>query len=85
MIRRIALALACAATCAAAQEAPDADGRRILEKFHALRPSVSDLAWYQLEWTASLKEAKAKAARDRRPICLLVCLNIYGNLYTGHC
>ena len=83
MIRRLTIVLALAASTALGQDAPDAG--KILDRFESLRPSVSDLAWYQLDWAPSLKDARAKAAADKRPICLLVCLNVYGNLYTGHC
>ncbi len=84
-VRRIAVTLALAVSCALAQDSPDADAKRILDRFQALRPAVAELGWYQLDWAPSLKEARAKAAADKRPICLLVCLNVYGNLYTGHC
>ena len=70
---------------ASALAAQDAEVRRILDASQTLKPPVSELGWYQLDWAPSLKEAKERAAREKRPICALICLNVYGNMFTGHC
>ena len=82
MVPRMLAALIMMASLAAAQ---DAEVKKVLETYQSLKPSVKDLAWYQLDWVSSLKEAKEKAAREKRPICALVCINTYGNMFTGHC
>jgi hypothetical protein len=58
---------------------------RILEKFDGVRPRDKDLAVFQLDWVQTLKEAKKKAADEKRPVFLLVVTNSFGNLHTGHC
>ena len=66
-------------------QAPDADKQRILDKYRLVRPNEKDLAIFQLDWVPTLKEARGRAAKERRPILLLVVMNSYGNLFTGHC
>ena len=66
-------------------QAPDADLQKILDKYRLFRPADKDLAIFQLDWVPTLKEARDRAARERRPILLLVVTNSYGNLFTGHC
>ena len=70
---------------ASAARTQEAEVPKILEAYRAARPEVKDLGWYQLDWASSLKEARERAAREGRPICLLVCINVFGNLFTGHC
>jgi hypothetical protein len=57
----------------------------VLEKYRKFRPADSELGIYRLSWVATLKEARERAAKEERPIFLLVCTNSYGNLFTGHC
>jgi hypothetical protein len=59
--------------------------RNVLDKFRSFRPDDNDLAIYQLDWAPTLKDAKEKAAREQRPIFLIVVTNSFGNMYTGHC
>ena len=66
-------------------QAPDGDVRTILDKYRLARPADKDLAIFQLDWVPTLQEATQRAARQRRPILLLVVTNSYGNLFTGHC
>jgi hypothetical protein len=66
-------------------QAPDADVQKILDKYRLSRPADKDLAIFQLDWVPTLKEARGRAAKEQRPILLLVVLNSYGNLFTGHC
>ena len=76
------LALAIAAS---SHSADPSDVRSVLEKFESVRPQAADLGLYQLDWMPSLKAAKEKAAREERPILLVVVTNSFGDLYTGHC
>jgi hypothetical protein len=65
--------------------APNAEVQKVLERFRSAHPSDKDLAVFQLDWVPALKTAREKAAKEQRPILLLVVTNSYGNLYTGHC
>jgi hypothetical protein len=68
----------------ASQAAQDDD---ILQAFAAARPADHELGIFQLDWADSFKDAKARAAREKRPI-FLVCttqLKDAGNLRDGHC
>ena len=66
-------------------QAPDGDVQKILDKYRRFRPADKDLAIFQLDWVPTLKEARERAAKEQRPILLLVVTNSYGNLLTGHC
>ena len=66
-------------------QAPDGDVRTILDQYRRFRPADKDLAIFQLDWVPTLKDARERAAKERRPILLLVVTNSYGNLFTGHC
>jgi hypothetical protein len=57
----------------------------VLAKFRAARPDAKDLAIFQLDWAPTLKEAKAKAVKERRPILLIVVTNSFGDIHSGHC
>jgi hypothetical protein len=59
--------------------------RTTLDKYRLARPADKDLAIFQLDWVPTLKEARGRAAQERRPILLLVVTNSYGDLFTGHC
>lgn len=68
----------------ASTAAPEQD---ILKAYEAARPADRDLGVFQLDWADSFKHAKARAAREQRPI-FLVCttqLKDAGNLRDGHC
>ena len=64
-----------------------ARGRRLSTKicrksstsFRAARPDAKDLAIFQLDWMPTLKEAKVKAAKEQRPILMIVVENSFGN------
>ena len=60
------------------------DLAQVEEKFKSARPAEKDLALYSLDWSPSLKEAKERAAREERPIFLVVVTNSYGDLFSGH-
>jgi hypothetical protein len=56
----------------------------ILDKYQAVRPGAEDLAWFALDWAATLKDARERAAREQRPI-LFLHTNGRGNLFCGFC
>jgi len=66
-------------------QAPHADVQKILDKYRLFRPADKDLAIFQLDWMPTVKDARERAAKEQRPILLLVVTNSYGNLFTGHC
>jgi hypothetical protein len=70
---------------AGAQGADQNDVKSALDKYQSVRPQAADLALYQLDWTPTLKAAKERAAKEERPIFLVVVTNSFGDLYTGHC
>jgi hypothetical protein len=76
------LATACVAN---AHGADQSDVKSILDKFQSVRPQEADLALYQLDWMPTLKAAKERAAKEERPIFLVVVTNSFGDLYSGHC
>ena len=61
------------------------DVQGVLDKYGAVRPKDADLAIYQLDWSPTLKAAKEKAAKGGRPIFLVLVLNSFGNVCSGHC
>lgn len=69
----------------AAQGDPAAE--RVLEKVRAARPTDEALAIYRHDWAPTWEEARTRAAKEKRPIFLVVNTNITGptNFYTGHC
>lgn len=84
------LASAAAAPRAAVSEGtgpPEADAGRILAAYQAARPPDRDLGVFRLDWAASLKEAKARAAREKRPIFFVSTTQLKdaGDLKGGHC
>jgi hypothetical protein len=76
------LAMACVARTHGADQS---DVKAVLEKFQSVRPQETDLALYQLDWMPTLREAKEKAAKEDRPIFLVVVTNSFGDLFSGHC
>jgi hypothetical protein len=79
------VAVLAAACVAAARGADQSDVKSVLDMFQSVRPQEADLALYQLDWAPTLKEAREKAAREERPIFLVVVTNSFGDLYSGHC
>jgi lysophospholipase L1-like esterase len=57
----------------------------ILDRFAKARPESKHLAVFQLDWAATLQEAKARAVKEKRPIFFLAVTNSFGNMFTGHC
>ena len=65
--------------------AEDSAAKRILAGYQALRPTVKDLAMYRLDWEESLDSALKRAAKENRPICLIIIHAKYGDITSGHC
>jgi hypothetical protein len=59
--------------------------KRILAGYQALRPASRDLAMYRLDWAESLDVALKRAARENRPVCLVIIFAKYGDMASGHC
>jgi hypothetical protein len=76
------LGMACAAN---ARGADLGDVKGVLDRFQSVRPQAADLALYQLDWVPTLKAAKEKAAREERPVFLVVVTNSFGDVFSGHC
>ena len=71
------LALSAFAQSPAAKEA--------LEQFDRLRPGDEDLAMYRLDWAPSFEAAQKRAAKEKRPVLLVVIHAKYGDMISGHC
>ncbi len=67
--------------------AGDADTRKILASYQAARPSDRELEIFRLDWSDSLTQAQARAAKESRPIFFVAThqLKEAGNLINGHC
>ncbi len=67
--------------------AQDNDVLKILDKVKAARPSDADLSFYSLDWAPTLKEAKARGAKEGRPVFFVWVTNIsaHDDFFTGHC
>ena len=63
----------------------DLDVKRILARYQAIRPAAKDLGMYRLDWADSLDEALKRAAKENRPVCLIVIHAKYGDIASGHC
>ena len=83
-LRQIVCGWAILAACTIAT-AQDPQAKQVLEKYKALRPSDQDLAMYRLDWADSLEEAKQRAAKEGRPIFLVIIHAKYGDISSGHC
>ena len=59
--------------------------RRLLAKYHAIRPDDDQLAMYRLDWETSLTTAQERALLENRPVCLVVIQARYGDITSGHC
>jgi hypothetical protein len=81
----LVLGLIATAWAAVAPAAGPPEVRSVLERFAAFRPAERDLAIFRLDWEPTLAAARARAAREHRPIFLVVVRNSYGDLISGHC
>lgn len=84
MLAGAAGAIAAPASSVATQ---DPAVRRVLDAFKAARPTENELRVFQLDWAASLKEAKARALKEERPVFFISTTQLEdaGNLRGGHC
>jgi hypothetical protein len=85
MVRTLLITLLALASLAGAEASDLRAVQDVLEKYRSVRPVERELPMYSLDWASTLDEARAKAAREQRPIFFLVVTNSYGNIYTGHC
>jgi hypothetical protein len=83
--KMLVAAILAMARVAGAHGADRSDVKSVLDKFQSVRPQAADLALYQLDWMPTLKAAKERAAKEQRPIFLVVVTNSFGDLYSGHC
>ena len=61
------------------------DVERVLGRFRSIRPTAAELAIYELDWMPTLEAAKEAAARQGRPILLVLVTNSFGDIASGHC
>ena len=61
--------------------------RRVLDAYEAARPGESDLGVFKLDWADSLKDARERAVREKRPIFFVSTTQLKdaGDLRGGHC
>lgn len=59
--------------------------RQILDAYQEVRPGAAELELYQLDWAPTLTAAKERAAKERRPIFLILVTNSFGDFASGHC
>lgn len=82
---RTLLCLISLLTAASNSLAQNETGKQILARFDDIRPTADELAMYRLDWTASLDEALQRAAKETRPVFLIVIHAKYGDVTSGHC
>lgn len=63
------------------------EAERVLNAYQEARPPDRDLGVFRLDWAASLKEARARAAKENRPIFFVSTMQLKdaGDLKGGHC
>ncbi|CAN5221595.1 hypothetical protein BH11PLA2_BH11PLA2_17420 [soil metagenome] len=66
--------------------AQDDTAKRIQVRFDEGKPDEKRLAFYSLDWAMSLKDAKVRAAKEHRPILIVLNTNITAgtNFFSGH-
>ena len=64
---------------------PSREAEVILDKFELIRPQERDLSLFKLDWEKTLKSALARAAREDRPVLLILVRNSNGDIFQGHC
>ncbi len=80
------LAAAVLAVSALPAKAQNDSASEILARFEGAKPDARRLAFYSLDWAMSLKEAKTRAAKEGRPILIVLNTNITAgtNFFSGH-
>ena len=80
------LVFAAAIVLASSARAQNASAKLIQERFDAAKPDAKRLAFYSLDWAMSLEDAKERAAKEHRPILVILNTNITAgtNFFSGH-
>ncbi len=68
-----------------AASAEDQAVKKALARYRDLRPSDEDLVMYRLDWEPDYDAALRRAAKEKRPVFVVVIYAKYGELYSGHC
>ena len=68
-----------------AASAEDQAAKRAMARYRELRPSDDDLVMYRLDWEPDYDAALRRAAKEKRPLFVVVIYAKYGELYSGHC
>lgn len=60
--------------------------KRIQTRFEKAKPDAKRLAFYSLDWEMSLNDARKRAAKEKRPILIVLNTNITAgvNFFSGH-
>ena len=80
-----AAALAFALAAATSAYAQSDEAKHALADFKSLRPTDDDLVMYRLDWAASFKAGQERAAKEKKPLFVIVIHARYGECFTGHC
>ena len=72
-------------TVSVVADPPSRDVAVILDRFELIRPPDRDLSLFKLDWDKTLKSAQARAAREARPVLLILVRNSNGDIFQGHC
>jgi hypothetical protein len=57
----------------------------LLDKFELIRPQDRELRLFTLDWEKTLKSAQLRAAKEERPVLLILVRNSNGDIFQGHC
>lgn len=68
-----------------AANAEDQAVKKALARYGELRPSDEDLVMYRLDWEPDYDAALRRAAKENRPVFVVVIYAKYGEFYSGHC
>jgi len=60
--------------------AQNAQAKDIFSRYEDLRPSERELAMYRLDWAESLEVALERAAKESRPVFLIIIHAHYGDI-----
>jgi|TARA_B100000809_G_scaffold238138_1_gene258622 hypothetical protein len=66
-------------------EQPSRDVALLLDKFELIRPQDRELRLFTLDWEKTLKSAQLRAAKEERPVLLILVRNSNGDIFQGHC
>ena len=66
-------------------EQPSREVELLLDKFELIRPQDRELRLFTLDWEKTLKSAQLRAAKEERPVLLILVRNSNGDIFQGHC